>query len=318
MRLLRRANALVAMTPETTTSRASGVKRALAGVAVTVGVFAVIISPYLIALHTQTGKWQLLEEAGSTYVSSQGLARNDLAAFDRGTWGLDSASGEVYLFSPTSEGQGLLSAITADPRGFLRLLRINLADLLATTFSSQLIPLALAALAVLGLFARPWDTRRLRAELLLIASLAGPLSFLPFFIQPRYLAGVLIPALVWIGGGTAWLGEWLARTWAQVHVEAQRSGGAEGAPTHRLLRAAPALMLAILLLWQAPRAVEPTADRGWFPAGAPGRGGCADRGRSRVGCSGIEPFPRHRLPRRHALGADPGGVLAGSSRLCPA
>jgi len=253
-------------------SRADSVKWALVGAALAVGVFAVIISPYLITLHAQTGKWQLLEEAGSTYVSSQGLARNDLAAFDRGTWGLDPASGEVYLFSPTSEGQGLFSAITADPRGFLRLLRLNLADLLATTFSSQLIPLVLAGLAVLGLFARPWDTRRLRAELLLIVALAGPLSFLPFFIQPRYLAGVLIPALVWIGGGTAWLGEWLAQTWTQIRAEERGSGGAEerrsggaeeqrsrgvgkdiSASTYPLLRALPALLLAAMLLWQAPR-----------------------------------------------------------------
>ena len=109
---------------------------------------------------------------------------------------------------------------------FIRLLRINLADLLATTFSSHAGRAPLAGLAVLGLFARPWNTRRLRAELLLIASLAGSLSFLPFFIQPRYLAGILIPALVWIGGGTAWLGDWLAETWGHVRAE---SGGASGA-----------------------------------------------------------------------------------------
>jgi len=237
-------------------ARTAGIKRALIGVALALGVFSVLISPYLIVLHAQTGKWQLLEEAGSTYVSSQGLARNDLAAFDRATWGLDPASGEVYLFSPTSEGQGLVSAIAANPRGFLRLLRLNLADLLATTFSSQLLPLVLAGLAVLGLFTRPWATRRLRAELLLIAALAGPLSFLPFFIQPRYLAGVLIPALVWIGGGTAWLGEWLARSWAQIRAETRGGGGAAESsdpPAGQFLRALPALLLAVLLLWQAPR-----------------------------------------------------------------
>ena len=244
----------VAATNDRATSRAAGVRWALVGAAIAIGVFAVIISPYLIVLHTQTGKWQLLEEAGSTYVSAQGLALNDLAAFDQATWGLDPASGEVYLFSPTSEGQGLLAAITADPREFLRLLRINFADLLATTFSSQLIPLALVGLAVLGLFARPWDTRRLRAELLLIASLAGPLSFLPFFIQPRYLAGILIPALVWIGGGTAWLGEWLARTWVRLRAERRREAEeSAGASAHPGLHAVPALLLAIMLLWQAPR-----------------------------------------------------------------
>jgi hypothetical protein len=244
-------------------SRSAGIKRALVGVVLTIGVFAILISPYLIALHAQTGKWQLLEEAGSTYVSAQGLVRNDLRAFDKATWGLDAASGEVYLFSPTSEGQGLLEAIAADPQEFVRLLRLNLDDLLATVFSSELVPLLFAGLAMFGLFARPWNTRRLRAELLLIASLAGPLSFLTFFIQPRYVAGVLIPALVWIGGGIACLGDWLAQTWAQLRAEARRSGGAEAA-TSPFLRVLPALLLVLLLLWQTPRIWDQLQQGGGF------------------------------------------------------
>lgn len=235
-------------------SRWAGVKRALLGAVLAVGIFAILISPYLIALHVQTGKWQILEEAGSTYVSAQGLAFKSMPAFDQATWGLDAASGEVYFFSPTSEGQGLLAAITADPRKFLRLLRVNLADLMVTTFSIQLVPLLFAGLALLGLFARRWDTRRLRGELLLITSLVGPLSFLPFFIQPRYIAGVLIPALVWIGGGTVWLGEWLAQTWAQLRAERRSgAGAAAGVTLSPFLCALPALLLAVVLLWQTPR-----------------------------------------------------------------
>ena len=296
-------------------SRAAGVKRALVGVALAVGVFAILISPYLIALHAQTGKWQLLEEAGSTYVSAQGLARNDLAAFDRATWGLDPTSGEVYLFSPTSEGQGLLAAITEDPRGFVRLLRINLADLLDTTFSSQLIPLLFAGLAILGLFARPWSTRRLRAELLLVASLAGPLSFLPFFIQPRYVAGVLIPALVWIGGGTAWLGDWLALTWAQLRAEARRSGGAEAVSTYPFLRVLPALLLALLLQWQTPRIWDQLQQGGGFrPAHRVAADALVAAGAS-ARRARVEPVSSHRLPRRYPLGADPGCLLARGCRL---
>jgi hypothetical protein len=208
-----------------------------------------------------------MEEAGSTYVSAQGLARNDVATFDSATWSLDPTSGEVYLFAPTSESQGLLSAIAADPRTFLRLLRGNLADLLATAFSAELVPLWLAALAALGLFARPWDARRLRGEFLLAASLAGSLSFLPFFIQTRYLAGALIPALVWIGEGTAWLGEWLTGSWANLRyggTAVWEYGSAEDevspqadAPTGRhtptILRLTPALLLALALLLQQPR-----------------------------------------------------------------
>jgi hypothetical protein len=258
----------------------------LAGAGVTLTLFLVLISPYLVLMRVETGHWQLVEEAGSTYVSAQGLAYSDTAAFDAATWGLDPASGEVYLFSPASEGEGLLRAIAADVRGFGRRLWVNTKALLATTFSSRLIPWPLAALGVLGLFGRPWDARRLRGELLLTASLVGPLSFIPFFIQTRYLAGALIPALVWIGAGAVRLGEWLSGTVAGCGHLPPGLHGCVGAGLHvprgpaqaqvsrtvdretrlsesevleatghavRDLGALPALLLALALLWQGPR-----------------------------------------------------------------
>ena len=250
------------------------VKRTLPGLALALAVFALVISPYLIALRVSTGQWQLAEEAGSTYVSAAGLASGDVAAFDRATWGLDAASGQVYLFAPASESQELLSAIATDPRGFIRRVRSNLSDLVATTFSSRVIPLVMAALAMLGLFARPWDIRRLRGELLLITSLVGPLSFLPFFIQSRYLVGVLIPAVVWIGAGVAWVGEWLAATWVLLRADGHAMDGAmadedtsplrepvtdraqigsAGERPRRLVSILPVLLLALVLLWLQPR-----------------------------------------------------------------
>ncbi len=222
-------------------------RRAIIGIALLLLVFLATISPYLIVLHGLTGKWQLVEEAGSTYVSAQGLAYGDVAAFDRATWGLDPASGEVYLFSPTSEGQGLLEAVIADPRAFVRLVRINLQDLLETIFSSRLIPWPLTGLIVLGLFGRPWNMFRWRGELLLMASLAGPLSFLPFFVQDRYVAGGLIPALVWMGAGVAWLGSWTVDS-----VTALASRLAHST-LQKVLFLVPSALIVLALLWQAPR-----------------------------------------------------------------
>ncbi len=222
-------------------------RRAVVGIGLALVAFVVVISPYLIALHGLTGKWQLIEEAGSTYVSARGLAYGDVAAFDQATWGLDPVSGEVYLFSPGSESQGLLEAIAGDPGAFAQQLRVNLRDLLASVFSDRLIPWPLTGLIALGLFVRPWNVSRWRGELLLMASLVGPLSFLPFFIQDRYVAGVLLPALVWMGGGVAWLGSWLADSCAALMP------GMRHALRGWLLRSVPALLTLVLLLWQAPR-----------------------------------------------------------------
>ena len=83
-------------------------------------------------------------------------------------------------------------------------------------FSVKLVPWVLAALAVLGLFGQPWTARRLRGELALIASLAAPVSYIPFFVQERYLAGMLLPAMVWMGAGAWLLGCWLADTWSNL------------------------------------------------------------------------------------------------------
>ncbi len=221
-------------------------RQALAGISLGAFIFFLMISPYLIVLHDLTGKWQLAEEAGSTYISAQGLAYGDVATFDQATWGLDPASGEVYLFSPTSEGQGLIEAIKADVRGFARQLRVNWRDLIATVFSEKLIPWPLTGLVVLGLFTRRWNLSRLRGELLLGASLAGPLSFLPFFIQDRYVAGALIPALAWIGAGTAWLGLWLAQTCAGLTPRL-----ADGRQ-NRVLQLVPAWLVVMALLLQGP------------------------------------------------------------------
>jgi hypothetical protein len=244
-------------------------QRTLAGTALALVIFCGLISPYLFVLHERTGKWQLLEEAGSTYVSAQGLAYGNTAAFDVATWGLDPASGEVYYFSTTSEGQGLIEAIIANPVEFGRRLRANLKELVSSLTGPQLLGWPLLSLALLGLFHQPWDARRLRGELLLAVSLAGPFSFVLFFVQDRYLATALIPALVWIGGGVAWLGEWLAGTIADCRLPIADCGmriadcrlqiaETQHAPrttqhAPRILRCLPAILFALALLWQQPR-----------------------------------------------------------------
>ncbi len=207
----------------------------------------------------QTGHFQLTEDAGLAYSSMQGLVERDIAMFDAATWKLDPNSGEVYLFAPVSEQEGLLSAIIADPAGFVRRLKRNSVDLLTTTFSTSLLPWPLATLVAVGLFCRPWDRRRWQGELLLIASLAGPISFILFDVQARYLVGLLLPALVWIGEGISWLGEWLVASWALLRTGEQgtRPGKVSAqAPASLLGRALPALLLTAALLWQTPRVWE--------------------------------------------------------------
>lgn len=223
----------------------------LAGIALALLAFAVLIAPYVIAMHAETGQWQIADESGAAYVSARSLAYNDMATFDKATWGIDPASGEVYLFSPASESESLVRAIRAEPRGFLKLVHTNIRDFANTLISPRLISWWLLPVIALGLFARPWSLRRLRGELMLIAVLAGPLSFLPFFIQDRYIAPALLPAVVWLGAGIIELGQWLnASVRSLLRGEPVAPGNAPRVGAWGVL---PLALLVAVLLIQTPR-----------------------------------------------------------------
>ncbi|HEY65304.1 MAG TPA: glycosyltransferase family 39 protein [Caldilineae bacterium] len=227
-----------------TWGRPVSLQRWLAGVGLYVVLFAVIILPYVIYLHQATGVWQLAEEAGAAFDTTTGLAYQDPAAFDKATWRLDRSGKEVYLFSPESDRVSFLDSVRANPRGFLRRVRRNLRDLRDTLFTPKLVPWAMVGLVALGLFSRPWDRRRLRGELLLIGALAPPLSFVLFFIQERYLAGMLLPIMLWAAMGTLALGDWLRDSIAQL---CERWG------RWREWRWLPAVLVLLILWLMAPQ-----------------------------------------------------------------
>jgi 4-amino-4-deoxy-L-arabinose transferase-like glycosyltransferase len=227
------------------------VRGSAAGVGLALVAFALLITPYVISMYVETGHWQLADESGAAYVSAASLAYGDMATFDRATWGLDPASGEVYLFSPASESESLVRAIAADPRGFVRLVRTNVRDFVQTLISPRLVSWWLLPLIALGLFGKAWDARRLRGELMLITAFVGPLSFLPFFVQDRYIAGALLPLIVWMGAGAVELGRWL-RDSVRLLLNPAEPGPARPRWT-RALALAPIALLAAVLLFQTPR-----------------------------------------------------------------
>ncbi len=224
------------------------VRGSLAGAGLAVLAFALLMTPYALVMHAETGHWQIADESGAAYVSARSLAFADMVTFDQATWGIEPTSGEVYLFSPASESESLVQAITGDPKGFVALVRANIADLAHTLVSPRLISWWLFPVIALGLFARRWDLRRLRGELMLVAALVGPLSFLPFFIQDRYVAGALLPAAIWLGAGVEQLGQWLGRS-----VRTLVRGRAEGDRRLGAWTLLPLLLLAAVLVLQTPR-----------------------------------------------------------------
>ncbi|MFZ2487880.1 MAG: glycosyltransferase family 39 protein [Anaerolineae bacterium] len=220
--------------------------RVLARLASVIIVFLLVAAPYLVYIQRSTGHWSLTGAAGMAFTSMSGLVTNDPATFDRATWELDPLDNEVFLFSRSSGGESVVTTVLADPLAMLRRFRQGASTASALLWSLKLAPWIFAALAALGLFARSWPARRLRGEAAMLASLAAPLAYLPFFVQERYLAGLLLPIMVWLGAGVEVLGEWLRGSVENLRTRPLSTGQA------RALTLVPVLVLAVVMLLLSP------------------------------------------------------------------
>lgn len=225
------------------------------------GVFLALAFPYWLYLRLQTGRWMISGQAGMTYITCISLAYGDVAGFDQATWGLDPASGEVYFFSPAMASFSMLDHIRSDPLAFARLVYHNARDFLSTLFTWRMFPIWLVPFLTLGLFGAPWDKRRAKGELVLLASIAPAVSFIFFFVQERYIGSVLPLLIIWTAHGierwAGWAGETLAGWWGK--------GPAPG--TWRTwLAGALTILLVALSLWMMPRAAATTSLGSFRPA----------------------------------------------------
>lgn len=227
--------------------RKDKLKTLLYHLSVIILIYLLISLPYLIYIRNTTGRWSFLGAAGMAFVSMQGLSENNNAVFDKATWELDPVSQEVYLFAPESETEPLADAFLADPIGLLKRIRVGIRNAVEVVFNLKMIPWFLSVFAFVGLFAHPWNKRRFFGELALITSLSAPVAHIPFFAVERYLAGVLLPAIVWIGVGIWVVGQWLAGTWINMCTQGISSR------VQKFLSFVPTLILVVLLLFLGPQ-----------------------------------------------------------------
>jgi 4-amino-4-deoxy-L-arabinose transferase-like glycosyltransferase len=174
--------------------------------------FLVGFLPYAVHTRINTGSWMVSEKVGITFQDAMALARGNMAEHDRVLYQLDSSGRQVFFFSRESFHLSMLDQIRVNPRAYAGVLYLNLQALLGRFFSVEDFMPALLPLLGLGLFGLAWTRRRLYGELILVAALIPPLSFLLFFIFARYLSPLLLPMLVWTGLGLALLCDWLLQT----------------------------------------------------------------------------------------------------------
>lgn len=171
-----------------------------------------ILLPYAYYTYLHTGSWMVSEKAGVTFVTCIGLSSGDTAAFDRATWGLDQTGLEVFFFSRESYNVSMLDYVLAYPQVFGNLVIQNIITFANSVISLRLFPYFFLPFLGLALFRVPWDIKRTKAELLMLASALPVLGFLAFFIQDRYIATLLPTLLIWLAVGLRDMGDWLRDT----------------------------------------------------------------------------------------------------------
>ena len=218
------------------------------------GAFLVVAFPYWLYLRLQTGQWMISGQAGMTYITCISLAYGDVAGFDLATWGLDSAGREVVFFSPDIVFFSMFDHMRSDPRAFALLVYQNVRDFLGTFFNLRMLPVFLLPFLSLGLFDFAWDRKRIKRELLLIASTAPALSFLLFFVQERYIGVVLPLLLIWVAHGLDRFGEWMTDSLTRL-----LGGRSLRAVWGHVLTSIPVLLLLAFCVLMLPREAAGTS-----------------------------------------------------------
>ncbi len=229
----------------------------MARLALAVITCVLVMSPYVLYLHRVTGHWLLSGKVGLILDIAPAYLADDQAAHDYAVSRLDSSGAEIMWLSPDRFQKRLSEYVLADPAAFFYQVRRNMALTWHALFHEDLFSPWIAALALVGLTARPWTRRRWWHEGLMLAALLPLANFWMFFVISRFLVGALPVGLLWAAAGADHLAAWAKQSWAGWRPNAGRAE----------LRVAAALPLAGTLafsLWVAPDALRVgTATMPW-------------------------------------------------------
>lgn len=217
--------------------------------------FLLAVSPYWLYLYRHSGRVQLSGKSGITAVLGPAITEQGSALGNDLGSRLDSSGQEILWLSPERFDTGPLDALMADPVAALRRVASNVQQIPGIV-TAELVGLGVVSLMGLGLFARPWDRRRLQGELFVAAALLPMLAVPLFYVQQRLLVPAVPLLLIWAARGVDSLIGWLDGT------------AAAWPRARRLAPVLTGLLLAGLVassLWQQ-RAIWQVGTAGQFPS----------------------------------------------------
>jgi len=185
-------------------SRLRALASRVAGGVPSVAVFALplilCVVPYLMFLHSNTGKWEVSAKAQDVSIEAwRAVANGDRHGRDQELYRLDGSGLEL-----PKERTSLQGLAKQHPRAYAGIVGANVRMLAQTVFVAEpgelavwaLLPAPLWILVGLG----AWRLRASRTVRLLLVVAALPLATaLAFFVLTRYLVVVVAPATVFVG-----------------------------------------------------------------------------------------------------------------------
>lgn len=177
--------------------------------------FAVLAAPYVVWLHGQTGQWRLEGKSALNYATGRQAAAGiplhevsykiDSDLTERGVWIKPNIA---TIRSERIAPQELLRYIAGKAKQVMVDVRNTIAA--GTAYGSP----PLFALAVLGLYRRPWDRESALDQLfiLTVLGMASSALFFIYYFSDRFLLPFLPFLVIWASHGILAFERWFARS----------------------------------------------------------------------------------------------------------
>ena len=190
-------------------------RKAFQGMALLFGAWLILMAPYAAFQHRHTGqyrfegKWNINYTLGNRIDAGMGYFQAGFTMDDKLKMVGPLLDSSIYAaYTPYS------SSLPTKLRYFAHAIHRNWITTYDELFSVDIGGPVTIVLVVLGLFGRPWDSRRLRHEFILVV-MAISIVFLLLtaaHIEHRYAYPLPVIFLLWAAAGLEFFRDWMART----------------------------------------------------------------------------------------------------------
>lgn len=218
--------------------------KALQSLVLCAAAMGVVILPYVLWLHAETGRWMLSGKNVAAFAFyTGGTADMDPQEFARKFNGLNADKTAIVnnVDFQSKKLQSFGSLVMAQPLKMAKLIFVNWMAMTKEAFTHKVFPALLLPFLGLGLFGAAWGPQRVRREGFLALSLAPVALLISALWLQRYFSPAVPTLALWTGAGLSRFDGWWEETAAPAAARWAKAALA-------LLRPLPHVALAVYLL----------------------------------------------------------------------